>query len=1182
VCHKASVFLLFVLLLITAIATSVESTSAISWSTHVYPLTADPQIDSSSSLMQADDGRIWVVWARREYGYNAIFYKTSSDLGQSWSDKMNLTEYLCDYESTKPSITQTSDGTIWVLWASNMLLPSPPEPDFNLTAAPPSLSIPQNSSDESIITVASLNNFSAPVTLSVMNVPENVSATLNPPVVTPPPDGTVNSTLTVSVGSTAIPGNYTLTVLGQSGKILHNVDIALEITALGVLCPPAWAFASPADATGDWEIYCRTSSDNGATWSDVRPLTHNSVDDLSPSMVQLANGTLCVFWQQMIAAGNDDIVYASSVDNGTSWADPTPLVTDSDVDSSPSATQTHDGTLWVAWTTERDGNWEIYYKYHVGVVWSADERLTRSAGRIDTRPAVLATVDGKIWIFWTSRDASHVSECDDVYYVYSVDGGSAWSHDTPFTTNEHNDQWPSATQTGDVRIWVVWASNRTGNYDIFYRTSLGVEQMGPETDRLRLEVIKSPDPQLIAMQTCEIDVLTDLIRTGDIEALDSDSFTTTAAPGFHIGFIGFNTRANQTYKNALHGSPIAGPVLSDANFRHACFHCYNQEAIVASIYKHIVTPVQSLVPPAQSGWRNVDVRQHPYNLGDPLEDTVYNPVTKENADACSILRYGGYTYSPTEDNWLTPYDLDGDTVLNDYIPSLRLFTPTYEVAPTSAEHGARFVTDCNAVGIPLVHDPRELQPYLGLVYGASGVAGGEFDLFMVFHSLGRFPDHLYNFCHSSQDTRINPGAYNGVGISHPGLDEAVEIVKFDLDHDTKLEAALDAQEMLYDPETYPEVACSYMLLYSSTYFNAFKPGMRGIVNSPGYGSDNTWTFLNMHWEPDHPNERIDGGNSTIIWCLRVEPERHNPCFGHTVYVWEIMGAVMDRLIAVNPYTNQDVPWLATYWTIEAPINETITLDSSWYMGYDETAGERILHKSSGENVCIVNGMKCSYVLRTDVKWQDGNNFTASDAEFNLEFLRNNQIPRYTSTWENIVDVQATGNDFTVYVNETGQFSLYDFAAVAAMLPPPVWAPLDGKPLTEILAYDPASNTTTPTGAGPRFGTDDCPTQLYGTGPYIFEYYDPVGMYAELHANRNYWKSTADIATQKTEMFHDIGDVDRNAEIWGEDKTRYSLAYGCDCYDYCYDADADLNEDCIVDALDGILISWYWGDKKEYP
>jgi len=700
-------------------------------------------------------------------------------------------------------------------------------------------------------------------------------------------------------------------------------------------------------------------------------------------------------------------------------------------------------------------------------------------------------------------------------------------------------------------------------------------------DAMRLKVWYQewPEPpewehgvQIVALQTHETDVLTDLMGAQDVEKLASECFTITSTPGFHIAYIGFNVRPDQRYKTQA-GSPIAGPVLGDANFRHACFHCYNQEEILASIYKYVVTPIQSLVPPAQGGWVNQAVQTHPYNPGDPLGTTVYDPVTKANADACSILRYGGYTYDSGEDNWLTPYDLDGDTVLNDYIPTLLVFTPTYEVAPTSAEHGARFAEDCNAIGIPLEHDPREYASYLDLVYGTTGVPGGEFDLYMHSHELGRFPDHLYNFCHSSQDTLIRPGAYNGVGVNCSELDAAVETVKFSLNHAEKLDAAHDAQAMLYDPDTYPECGCAYMNMYSRIYFDAFNPGLRGIVNSPGFGSDNMWTFLNIHWEPGHPYERLEDGNSTIIWCLGEEPELLNPCYAYTSYAWEILDRILDSLKAVNPYTHADIPWITTDWNIEGPITETVTLDSE----------NRLLGLPAGATVDVIDGMKCTYTIRTDVTWHCGNLYTVDDAEWNLEFFRNNEIPRYMDMWENLIDVQVINStSFVVYNNETSQFLPYDFMDAAAYLPPPVWAPLDGKPLPEILAYDPASNTTKPTGAGPRFGTDACPTQLYGTGAFVFQYYDPVGMYADMTANRYYFKSTEEIQTQKVEMFWACGDVNRDGVVDQIDQARLNASFGCVIGEPCYDPDCDFNSDGIVNGYDGMKISFYWGDRREYP
>lgn len=481
--HRVRIFFLSLLLLVIAFMANIEPASAISWSAHINPLTADIDSDYFPFITQTNDGRIWVVWSRDVYGFRALFYKTSFDMGKTWSQEMNLTEATAEHENTKPSIMQTTDGKIWVFWASNRPPPPlPPGPDFNLTASPTSLTIPKNSSDTSTITIASLNNFSAPVELWVPIEPENVTTTLNPSEVTPPQNGTANLTLTVSVGPTATPGNYTLTVIGKSQKV-HTVDIALEITEFGTLSYTSYSSSPPSSSMDDYEIYYRTSSDNGATWSGVTQFTENTIDDLTPSLTQAANGTIFIFWESVIwedGEPNEELFYEASSDGGTSWSNATRLTFDPDPDTSPSATQTRDGKIWVTWASERTGNWEIFYKTNNGSSWSNAMGLSDSARDIDVSPSIMETICGKILIFWSSREDT-LTERDDIYYKYSIDGGDTWSVDRiRFTTDENYDMWPSATQTSDIKIWVVWTSNRTGNHDLLYRTSLVGDITGPE------------------------------------------------------------------------------------------------------------------------------------------------------------------------------------------------------------------------------------------------------------------------------------------------------------------------------------------------------------------------------------------------------------------------------------------------------------------------------------------------------------------------------------------------------------------------------------------------------------------------------------------------------------------------------------------------------------------------------
>ena len=90
-----------------------------------------------------------------------------------------------------------------------------------------------------------------------------VTTTLNPEQVTPPPDGSATSTLTISVGTTATDGSYTLTVTGTNGTLTHNVDISLEITTVP---PPDTTPPTTPVVTDDGE-YTSSTAWLHAIWS---------------------------------------------------------------------------------------------------------------------------------------------------------------------------------------------------------------------------------------------------------------------------------------------------------------------------------------------------------------------------------------------------------------------------------------------------------------------------------------------------------------------------------------------------------------------------------------------------------------------------------------------------------------------------------------------------------------------------------------------------------------------------------------------------------------------------------------------------------------------------------------------------------------------------------------------------
>ncbi len=271
------------------------------------------------------------------------------------------------------------------------------------------------------------------------------------------------------------------------------MEIALEVTASGMATLSDASSSSNSTPSSeyemDYEIFCKTSNDNGATWSNRFQLTNNNFDDLNPSIIQLKNGTIMIVQQSGEDPGNPNIFYNATSD-GTSWTYGN-ITDDLGLDKGPCLMQAKDEKIWVVWASNRTGDFEIFSKTHDGMSWSSAINLTNNVND-DTNPSILQTVDGTIWLFWTSRETSTAT--GDIYYKYSTDNGATWSDRTQFTTDPYEDLWPSLTQTSDARIWVVWTSNRAnqpdGNWDIYYKRSLAGDINGDgEVDILDLAIV---------------------------------------------------------------------------------------------------------------------------------------------------------------------------------------------------------------------------------------------------------------------------------------------------------------------------------------------------------------------------------------------------------------------------------------------------------------------------------------------------------------------------------------------------------------------------------------------------------------------------------------------------------------------------------------------------------------------
>jgi hypothetical protein len=146
-------------------------------------------------------------------------------------------------------------------------------PDFTVACSPSSLSVGQGGNGTSTCTVSSQNGFNSAVTLSCTGLPAGASCGFSANPVTPPANGSANSTLTLSVAGSTTAGTYPIQVQGVGGSLTRNAGLSLTVT----LPAPTTVFFDDFETSQGWTTN-PNSTDTATTgqWQRADPAATTS------------------------------------------------------------------------------------------------------------------------------------------------------------------------------------------------------------------------------------------------------------------------------------------------------------------------------------------------------------------------------------------------------------------------------------------------------------------------------------------------------------------------------------------------------------------------------------------------------------------------------------------------------------------------------------------------------------------------------------------------------------------------------------------------------------------------------------------------------------------------------------------------------------------------------------------
>ena len=232
--------------------------------------------------------------------------------------------------------------------------------------------------------------------------------------------------------------------------------------------PNGNAYAAWVDyRNGNWDIYFSYRPAGGPWGAYVKVNSDpGTAGQYLPAIAVDPNGNAYVVWGDE-RNGNWDI-YFRYRSAGGSWGSDVRVsdVAGTSSQIEPSIAVDPSGNAYVVWTDSRNGNWDIYFRYRSAAgSWDPDFKVSDDEGTAyQTGPSLAVDPNGNAYVAWTDFRNGN----DDIYFRYRSAAGS-WDGNIRVNdvgTGDQKNQDIAVDANGNA--YAVWNDSRSGSYDIYF------------------------------------------------------------------------------------------------------------------------------------------------------------------------------------------------------------------------------------------------------------------------------------------------------------------------------------------------------------------------------------------------------------------------------------------------------------------------------------------------------------------------------------------------------------------------------------------------------------------------------------------------------------------------------------------------------------------------------------------
>jgi len=161
-------------------------------------------------------------------------------------------------------------------------------------------------------------------------------------------------------------------------------------------------------------------------------------------------------------AGGDQVFLLTYAKSSRAWSAPMPVSAPKQDIMRTAVAVDGNKRVWVFWSANRNGNFDIYAKWYAGGRWSDEVRLTSDPGT-DLNPVAATDAHGRVWVAWQGFRNGNLE------VLAAAQDGDRFGREATVSFSPASDWDPAIAAAPNGEVAVSWDTYDKGDYDVYFR-----------------------------------------------------------------------------------------------------------------------------------------------------------------------------------------------------------------------------------------------------------------------------------------------------------------------------------------------------------------------------------------------------------------------------------------------------------------------------------------------------------------------------------------------------------------------------------------------------------------------------------------------------------------------------------------------------------------------------------------